>query len=963
MGVDYFQLTPPERQLIDNFLSRNNGSPTGIGSVLESINYERAQNNQPLYSHPRYEVREVNGAMIIRDPALDARRREYRLSDIARQEADIMALEDRIVGGNLSEVARQQDERRLAELRANAEARRNTGAADNPDAANAARINANNQRIQELRDSLLHVENGSREGDIRDEIARLEADNTRIQNTMFGDLENRAFGGGDTTTPTQTAGNRNNPDSSDAARLNANSQRIRELEDSLLDVENAPREDEIRAEISRLQQDNDNIRADMFTRLESRADDEAERARIRELALSGRQRAEAESRRLQELNRIRERSPDQIDAERINANNQRILELQAQANDPRNADRVGAINAEIARIEQDTTDTQNRMFARLENTADAEAERARIRDLALTGRERAEDSARRVQTPTTINPDAADAARINENDQIISMLQDELVEAEDPALRQSILDDIRAVQADNDRISANMFARLEDAAFPPQQPSSSGTATTNPDAADAARINANNQRIQELQDSLLDVENGPREEEIMAEIRRLQEENQTIQSNMFTRLEAAADRAARESLCTPIRICRGSWCGEESFQRCLNGEDPTSIREQVQNMRPAQLSDVRIDVQRSIQGADFDQQVCNNGRCTYLNIDIPVGSQIRIRGDGEMEGMYDIDVFDRDGNYVGRFQSSKRYVDRAVNWNAVQAAIDTMGEVNAAVDPVTGECASPDLLHAAPLPTGLVGDNVVTLPEVDTSGEYIEGCEVLRNTPLLEEHRDQLITCTRNMQSVLVRGLDRTDEDFRVNIYHNMFTELNPREQQFAARFFTVHGEAANLSTYDHMMVMKVLENRKRLAQNRANENDPNRELYNELDIALSPQHFSMYDPGNNGWRRAFDPGHADRITDRQRSNIVDSIIRYEAGGASIHNSITNDVYQYHNNRVNPGWAQTFVSWGYDAQRMSIGGGETEWQNGSSYHLFYRTPNGRGVGIGHYRDFRREAAQ
>ena len=82
-----------------------------------------------------------------------------------------------------------------------------------------------------------------------------------------------------------------------------------------------------------------------------------------------------------------------------------------------------------------------------------------------------------------------------------------------------------------------------------------------------------------------------------------------------------------------------------------------------------------------------------------------------------------------------------------------------------------------------------------------------------------------------------------------------MFDRLNNYEQRFIAMIFTSFGEARGLKPVQANLtkVMKVLENR------RVDANRRGLSKFNELDAALQPWQFSMYNENDVNWRKALD--------------------------------------------------------------------------------------------------------
>ncbi len=190
-----------------------------------------------------------------------------------------------------------------------------------------------------------------------------------------------------------------------------------------------------------------------------------------------------------------------------------------------------------------------------------------------------------------------------------------------------------------------------------------------------------------------------------------------------------------------------------------------------------------------------------------------------------------------------------------------------------------------------------------TLTKVKNSTKWISGCEVLQyGTPeISDKNIESLQKCIANIKKKVASKCNRDI------IYTNLYTKLNPVEQHFAGLIFTSHAETrgnhskvdsktlvpeeilecslaasrydvkrkskatkcgySSTSIPDMMMIMKVIENRKRIT----NEGTPSRvlkkkklpkknplEWVNALDIALDRGAFSCYNRNDPNWPQIF---------------------------------------------------------------------------------------------------------
>ena len=193
-------------------------------------------------------------------------------------------------------------------------------------------------------------------------------------------------------------------------------------------------------------------------------------------------------------------------------------------------------------------------------------------------------------------------------------------------------------------------------------------------------------------------------------------------------------------------------------------------------------------------------------------------------------------------------------------------------------------------------------------------GNWIPSCEVLQNQNLTPAHSAQLSSCALNIQKAITQN-----GSSRSSIFRSLYSKLNSREQEFAAMIFTSYGESGGENHADQIMVMKTLNNRARYAQEKGF-----REA-NELDAALQPWQFSMYNAQNGAnWDKVLNrrdpsrPGRllSDEVYNSAINKSVESYILYRNTEFSKEGT-TNRIYHY----LTPTAART-TSWVHQGTRV-----------------------------------------
>lgn len=417
------------------------------------------------------------------------------------------------------------------------------------------------------------------------------------------------------------------------------------------------------------------------------------------------------------------------------------------------------------------------------------------------------------------------------------------------------------------------------------------------------------------------------------------------------------------------------------------------------------ITDLVVPLYESIMVADYSKLNCKiidsgQKKCKPTTSKLDKGSKIRIIEKDE-KGNYKIEAFSDNGESKGIFTTSRKYADKALNWNAVSHTLDLLNATSSSgsiedvnckygihlltqMKPIqvleeSKEVYNNDQIQklvvryssnadgsgsprtsvrpvARPADLQTTGGNaqLTSHPEENLppyNGEYLPGCEALKKEKIEEESRDDLLKCVQSMRLTIAVGARNADGSLnRELLYANMFKKLNPKEQAFAGKVFTSIGEVESLNNKgDYMSIIKVLGNRARFARQRSKDNK-----YNELDVALSEWQFSMYNANEPGWRKILDPGKA--ISSNTLNGIMDALITVDSTDTSKYDN----VYMYHANYVTPkDWDFNLLS---EPFGMDFGDGNATKTSGRAYHMFYTPSDGmKGVYVGNYRKRRRDA--
>jgi hypothetical protein len=202
--------------------------------------------------------------------------------------------------------------------------------------------------------------------------------------------------------------------------------------------------------------------------------------------------------------------------------------------------------------------------------------------------------------------------------------------------------------------------------------------------------------------------------------------------------------------------------------------------------------------------------------------------------------------------------------------------------------------------------------------------DWLPGCEEL-GMKLNENSYKKLSACMDSIKKTVLNGAGSGMNINRDVVYKNLYSKLNKKEQEFAAMTLTSFGEAGILAPplEEMVMIMKVLNNRKEYAINKGFEHA------NELDAALQPYQFSMWNKKDPNWKRALRANDDNPHT----KNSIKAYIQYQNSDYRS-NTKVNKIYHYHTDYVAPDWSR-----GVRSNPVEINGKSLK-QRGKR-HLFY----------------------
>lgn len=199
-----------------------------------------------------------------------------------------------------------------------------------------------------------------------------------------------------------------------------------------------------------------------------------------------------------------------------------------------------------------------------------------------------------------------------------------------------------------------------------------------------------------------------------------------------------------------------------------------------------------------------------------------------------------------------------------------------------------------------------------TAEELAAMSRSRAGCESLYTVVMIKK-TDDLMKCYQSLKAAVIedafvsctRDMNQTSPCLdRKKVFSNMYTKLSKEEQSFLSMTMTAQGEAGVLAPpiEEMMMVMKVLKNRKDYAQNRG---IPYKDV-NELDVALQPWQFSMYNSNDPNWSRVL---KSSPRTNKHVQYAVEAFVQFE-NSSFTPASVFDDVWHYHTNYIaRPNWS------------------------------------------------------
>lgn len=311
----------------------------------------------------------------------------------------------------------------------------------------------------------------------------------------------------------------------------------------------------------------------------------------------------------------------------------------------------------------------------------------------------------------------------------------------------------------------------------------------------------------------------------------------------------------------------------------------------------------------SVIGIDFETVRSFEGLNirTGRNIQFAPHDYRTVKITGENKWAYKIRVFDRGIDRGEEYFVAKKWARRALNIQAAMHAAQMNDSLRNAGRVPEPDCCDSNVYDDPSKPVTIF-EEVRPVPRptnLQVQGNWKAGCGVLSNERALSStHHESLERCILSIQHAITQGArNRNGSLNRSAVFRNLYKKLNPAEQRFAAMVFTAQGEAQVITRgrppqiQEMSSVMKVVENRKRASNDRGGN-------FNELDVALDPMQFSMYNANDPSWKRVLDPGRSDSY-----ANAVAAYVQFVKADFQPKPDIDR-VYHYHANYVMPNWEE-----------------------------------------------------
>lgn len=284
-------------------------------------------------------------------------------------------------------------------------------------------------------------------------------------------------------------------------------------------------------------------------------------------------------------------------------------------------------------------------------------------------------------------------------------------------------------------------------------------------------------------------------------------------------------------------------------------------------------------------------------------------------------GEYQISTEDDQG---GAYVSYKKpmYDSRGIRYYVIKQTPRRLEKMHDILDPSTltsflEQCNKEDI-------TDLVGKEVEVLDEKD----WLPHCKVLARDVSYQD-KEELGKCLQSIKDVVIAGNKRRDGTLinRSSIFTNLFLKLNPKEQEFAALTLTAFGEAGILTPplEEMVAVMKVVRNRRDYARKYGHE------TATDLDAALQPWQFSMYNNNDHNWKTALSCSSKCKYT----RTSVEAFIKFKNSSYKPPSDIDN-VYHYHREYV------TTATWSHGRRPMNIQINDVKVSAKRKRHNFYK---------------------
>jgi hypothetical protein len=264
------------------------------------------------------------------------------------------------------------------------------------------------------------------------------------------------------------------------------------------------------------------------------------------------------------------------------------------------------------------------------------------------------------------------------------------------------------------------------------------------------------------------------------------------------------------------------------------------------------------------------------------------GNDVKVKIVGSRRNLYKVKLTTNGRVEPGTFLISKKYAHKAFDIQAVRTVIKNLEDIAHVGEAPCPKC---DALR------GITEDIRPPRPKPQVQNTSPgASCQVLKGKDLtVAGQKQKLKNCFQDIRSRIIKGARNSNGSInRKKLFCNMFTKLNPDEQNFAGLVFTGMGEAGIISSskvtsppkyQEQLFAMNSIKNR--LSQLKSDK--PSMTSSNALDVSLFNNQYSMYNSGIiNDFKHYFEPNYNTRAHSKKVDDALSAFVALKKSPQNI---------------------------------------------------------------------------